>query len=259
MMRRAKPYAAGADAAEAERLRAEIEERGRLLDRPAPAPGSDDSDRDLPPIDRDAPLQPKPGFGEEPDIRDDDEAYIDGVETNWMNDVRGGCEPIEPWPDAPPHEDPFVPAQDDPERDGPDEDDPDGPEQAGEQAAEQDGKPEAGRRRKGSRRTGRRRKGSRRTAPAGPGARKAAAAASRTGRRMTFHDTTACPGPERPFDRRGPQNRPSEKSRSFAGARKTYNAAPDLIRGPESTRKAFACGSWAPDLRSAPSGAAPMG
>ena len=160
----AESYAAGADAAEAARLRAEIEERGRLLDRPAPAPGSDDSDRDRPPIDRDAPLQPKPGFGEEPDIRDDDEAYIDGVETNWMNDVRGGCEPIEPWPDAPPHEDPFVSAQDDPEQDGPDED---GPEQAG----EQEGKPKDGRRGKASRRTGRRRKGNRRTAPAARPAR----------------------------------------------------------------------------------------
>ena len=164
----AEAYAAGADAAEAARLRAEIEERGRLLDRPAPAPGSDDSDRDRPPIDRDAPLQPKPGFGDEPDIRDDDEAYIDGVETNWMNDVRGGCEPIEPWPDAPPHEDPFVSAEDDPERDGPDED---GPEQVGEQAAEQDGKPKDGRRGKASRRTGRRRKGNRRTAPAARPAR----------------------------------------------------------------------------------------
>ena len=164
-------YAAGADAAEAERLRAEIEERGRLLDRPAPAP---DSDRDLPPIDRDVPLRPKPGFGEEPDIRDDDEDYIDGVESNWMNDVRGGCEPIDPWPDAPPHEDPFVSEQDDPERDGPDEDNPeregkseDGPAEGGpEQVGEQEGKPKDGPRSKGSRRTGRRRKGSRRTAPA---------------------------------------------------------------------------------------------
>ncbi|MDE0717052.1 MAG: hypothetical protein OXH64_03830, partial [Rhodospirillaceae bacterium] len=158
-----------ADAAEAARLRAEIEERGRLLDRPAPAPGSDDSDRDRPPIDRDAPLRPKPGFGEEPDIRDDDEAYIDGVETNWMNDVRGGCAPIEPWPDAPPHEDPFEAAQDDPEQDGPDGDGKpaDGPaDDDPEQEGEQDGKPEAGRRGKASRRTGRRRKGSRRTAPA---------------------------------------------------------------------------------------------
>ena len=32
-----------------------------------------------------------------------------------MNDVRGGYAPIEPWPDAPPHEDPFVSAQDDPD------------------------------------------------------------------------------------------------------------------------------------------------
>ena len=159
-------YAAGADAAEAARLRAEIEERGRLLDRPAPAPDSDgDSDGDRPPADRDAPLQPKPGFGEEPDIREHDEDYIDGVETNWMNDVRGGCEPIEPWPDAPPHEDPFVSAQDDPAQDGPDEDGKpaDGP---AEDDPEQDGKPKDGRRRKGSRRTGPRRKASRRTARA---------------------------------------------------------------------------------------------
>ena len=158
-------YAAGADAAEAERLRAEIEERGRLLDRPAPAPNSDDSDRDRPPIDRDAPLQPKPGFGEEPDIRDDDEDYIDGVETSWMNDVRSGCAPVEPWPDAPPHEDPFVSEQDAQEQDGPEqvgnpEDEP------AEDDPEKEGKPEDGRRRTGSRRTGRRRKGSRRTAPA---------------------------------------------------------------------------------------------
>ncbi|MYF86827.1 MAG: terminase small subunit [Rhodospirillaceae bacterium] len=173
----AEAYTAGADAAEAARLRAEIEERGRLLDRPAPAP---DSDRDLPPIDRDAPLRPKPGFGEEPDIRDDDEAYIDGVETNWMNDVRGGCAPIEPWPDAPPHEDPFVSAQDDPDEDDPDEDGKpedgaadDGPEQA----AEQEGEPEDGRRRKGNRRTGRRRKASRRTGRRSKGSRRTAPAA----------------------------------------------------------------------------------
>lgn len=159
-------YAAGADMAEAARLRAEIEERGRLLDRPAPAP---DSDRDLPPVDRDAPLEPKPGFGDEPDIREHDEDYIDGVETAWMNDVRAGCAPIEPWPDAPPHEDPFVPAQDDPEQDGPDEEatPEDGPaEDDPEQVGEQEGNPKDGRRRKGSRRTGRRGKGSRRTAPA---------------------------------------------------------------------------------------------
>ena len=175
----AEEYVPGADAAEAERLRAEIEERGRLLDRPAPAPNSDDSDRNRPPVDRDAPLRPKPGFGDEPDIREDDEHYIDGVETDWMHDVRGGYEPVEPWPDAPPHEDPFVsgqdgPEQDGPEQNGPEQDDPDedgkpedgpaddGPEQEGEQV----GEPEDGRRRKGNRRTGRRRKGSRRTAPA---------------------------------------------------------------------------------------------
>ncbi len=150
-------YIAGADAAAAGRLRAEIEERGRLLDRPAPAP---DSDPDVPPADRDAPLQPKPGFGEEPDIREDDEAYIDGVETNWMNDVRGGCEPIEPWPDAPPHEDPFVLEQDDPDEDGKPEDGP------AEDDPEQEGKPKNARRRATRRRKGNRRKGSRRTAPA---------------------------------------------------------------------------------------------
>ena len=162
-------YATGADAAEARRLRAEIEERGRLLDRPAPAPNSDDSDRDRPPIDRDAPLRPKPGFGEEPDIREHDEAYIDGVESSWVNDLRGGCAPIEPWPDAPPHEDPFVSAQDDPDQDNPDEDGnpADGPADGpAEDGPEQEGKPEDGRRRKGNRRTGRRRKGSRKTAPA---------------------------------------------------------------------------------------------
>ena len=111
----------GADAAEAERLRAEIEERRRLLDPPAPAP---DPDRNLPPSDRDRPFRPKPGFGEEPDIRRDDEEYIDGVESNWMSCLRGGCEPIDPWPEAAPHEDPFAPVQDAPVQDAPVQDDP---------------------------------------------------------------------------------------------------------------------------------------
>ena len=111
----------GAAAAEAERLRAEIEERRRLLDPPAPAP---DSDRDLPPSPHvGRPLRPAPGFGGEPDIREDDEEYIDGVESDWMHRLRGGVEPLEPWPDAPPHEDPFVSAQDDPAEDDPVQDD----------------------------------------------------------------------------------------------------------------------------------------
>ena len=120
--RAANGVANGAAAAEAERLRAEIEERRRLLEPPAPAP---DSDRDLPPSPHvERPFRPAPGFGEEPDIRDDDEAYIDGVEADWMNRLRGGVEPIEPWPDAPTHEDPFLPAQDDPEEDDREQDNP---------------------------------------------------------------------------------------------------------------------------------------
>ena len=112
----------GAAAAEAERLRAEIEERRRLLDPPAPAP---DSNRDLPPSGRDErPFRPAPGFGEEPDIRRGDEEYIDGVEADWMNRLRGGVEPIEPWSDVPPHEDPFVSAQDDPAEDDREQDNP---------------------------------------------------------------------------------------------------------------------------------------
>ena len=111
----------GTAAAEAERLRAEIEERRRLLEPPAPAP---DSDRDLPPsplVER--PFRSAPGFGEKPDIREDDDEYIDGVEADWMNRLRGGVEPIEPWPDVPTHEDPFVSAQDDPAEDDQAEDD----------------------------------------------------------------------------------------------------------------------------------------
>jgi len=104
---------------EAERLRAEIEDCRRLLDPPAPAP---DSDRVFPPTDRDLPFRPKPGFGEHPDIRKGDDEYIDGVESDWMNRLRNGDEPVEPWPDAPTHEDPFASAQDDPEQDDPERD-----------------------------------------------------------------------------------------------------------------------------------------
>ena len=111
----------GAAAAEAERLRAEIEERRRLLDPPAPAP---DSDRDLPPsplVER--PFRPAPGFGDEPDIRRDDEEYIDGVESDWMNRLRGGVEPIDPYAAIAPHEDPVFPAQGDPVEDDREQDD----------------------------------------------------------------------------------------------------------------------------------------
>ncbi len=111
----------GAAAAEAERLRAEIEEHRRLLDPPAPAP---DSDRDLPrsPL-VERPFRPAPGFGDEPDIRRDDEEYIDGVESDWMNRLRGGVEPIDPYAAIAPHEDPVFPAQDDPAEDGLEQDD----------------------------------------------------------------------------------------------------------------------------------------
>ena len=111
----------GADAVEAARLRAEIEECRALLEPPAPAP---DSDRDIAPAGTDRPFRPKPGFGEEPDIRREDQEYIDDVERDWMNSLRSGYEPTEPWADVPTHEDPFPSAQDDPEHDGPVQDDP---------------------------------------------------------------------------------------------------------------------------------------
>ncbi|MCY3828432.1 MAG: hypothetical protein OXF89_04800 [Rhodospirillaceae bacterium] len=93
------------------------------------------SDRNLPPADREAPLRPAPGFGAEPDIRDDEE-YIDGVESNWINDLRSGCEPLDPWPDVPPREDPFASAQDAPEQDDP------APEGNPEDDPAQEGRPE---------------------------------------------------------------------------------------------------------------------